>query len=71
MTIDKVKIEQPDFLDFGYLNSLVLIYLVNITMLALFFGFLFPDFVFKQYITFFFEDTKELYITLVHQLFRL
>lgn len=71
MTIDKMKIEQPDFLDFGYLNSLTLIYLVNVIIIALFLGLLFPNFVFKEFMISFFEDTKELYITLFDQLFRI
>ena len=69
MTIEKVKIEQPDFLDFGYLNSLVLIYLINVIIMAFLFGFLFPDFVFGNFMDSFFTNTKELYIVIYEQLF--
>jgi len=70
MTIEKVKIEQPDFLDFGYLNSLILIYLVNVIVMAFFFKFLFPDFIFGNFMDSFFMETKELYITIYEWIFR-
>ena len=69
MTIEKVKIEQPDFLDFGYLNSLILIYLVNVIVMAFFFKFLFSDFIFGNFMDSFFTSTKELYIAIYEQLF--
>jgi len=69
MTIDKMKIEQPDFLDFGYLNSLILIYAVNVILMGLFFGLLFPDFLFKNFMAASFENARELYINLFYQLF--
>jgi len=69
MTTDKVKIEQPDFLDFGYLNSLILIYLINVIIMAFLFGFLFPDFIFGNFMDSFFTNTKELYIAIYEQLF--
>jgi len=71
MTIDKIKIEQPDFLDFGYLNSLVLIYLVNIILVAVCLSFLFPGFVFAGFMSSFLEGTKEVYAVIFNRLFRL
>jgi len=69
MTVDKMKIEQPDFLKFGYLNSLILIYLINISIMSVFFGFLFPDFSCGDFFDTFFRNTKELYIDIFDQLF--
>lgn len=71
MTIDKIKIEQPDFLDFGYLNSLILIYLVNVILLGACLSFLFPGFAFGGFIGSFLESTKEVYAAIFDRLFRI
>jgi len=69
MTVDKMKTKQPDFLRFGYFNSLILIYFVNVFMLSLFFGILFPNFSFGYFLNSFLFNTKELYIGIFDQLF--
>lgn len=71
MTVDKMKVKQPDFLRLGYFNSLILIYFVNVLMLSLFLGILFPAFSFGYFLNSFLFDTKELYIGLFDQLFQL
>jgi len=71
MTVDKMKIKQPDFLKLGYFNSLILIYFVNVIMLSLFFGILFSNFSFGYFLNSFLFDTKEIYIDIFDQLFQL
>jgi len=44
MTIEFLKVKQPDITKSGYLFSILLIYIANISLLALIFGFIFPDF---------------------------
>ncbi|MCK4994589.1 MAG: hypothetical protein KAS13_06055 [Candidatus Omnitrophica bacterium] len=53
MTFDSLRVEQPDLVDNGYLFSLTLIYLVNLTILAMLLGLLFN----KEAMAVFFIDT--------------
>ncbi len=53
MTLDSLRIEQPDLVENGYLFSLTLIYLVNVIILAVLIGLLFN----KSGIAVFFTDT--------------
>ena len=53
MTLDSLRVEQPDLVENGYLFSLTLIYLVNLIILAMLLGLLFN----KSGIVIFFTDT--------------
>lgn len=68
-TAEVLKIRQPDMLKTGYLFSLVVIYIVNILLVAfilslLFEGILFEDFFYNAYL-----KAKEIYVSIFNQLF--
>lgn len=71
MTVEFLKTKQPDMIKSGYLFSIALIYLINITIAAAILSFMFSDFSFKGY----FENTyvcgKEAYEWLFRQFFSL
>ncbi|PIU41396.1 MAG: hypothetical protein COS99_05920 [Candidatus Omnitrophica bacterium CG07_land_8_20_14_0_80_42_15] len=69
MTIDKTKIEQPDFLRLGYWNSLVLVYIINFLVIGILLGSLLPDFSFKNFSCSFITITKDIYVSIFNQLF--
>jgi hypothetical protein len=69
MTIDKVRIQQPDLLRLGYLNSLILIYLVNTVVIGFFSSLLLPDFSFGDFFDRFVMSSQELYTGILNQLF--
>lgn len=69
MTIEVMKIRQPDILKSGYLFSIVFVYVLNIVIIAFLFSLMFKSFSAKQ----FFIDTwlasKSVYVGLIRQLF--
>ncbi|MFH0772657.1 MAG: hypothetical protein V1933_08590 [Candidatus Omnitrophota bacterium] len=71
MTVEFLKTKQPDLIKSGYLFSIALIYLINVTMAALILSFMFSDFSFKAYLENAYICGKEVYIWLFRQLFYL
>ena len=71
MTVEFLKTKQPDLVKSGYLFSIVLIYLINLTIAALILNFIFVDFSFKTYIANAYDFGKEIYAWLFHQMFAL
>jgi hypothetical protein len=69
MTIEVMKMRQPDILKSGYAFSIVVVYTLNIVIIALLFSLMFRSFSAKQ----FFIDTwiasKSVYAGLIKQLF--
>jgi hypothetical protein len=68
-TIEIMKVKQPDFVKSGYFFSIVLVYLLNILIIALMFGLVFPSFHIKRFFLDFVTDSKVIYFAIVKQLF--
>jgi len=69
MTIEVMKIRQPDIVKSGYFFSIVLVYVLNIMIIAVLFSLLFKSFSAKK----FFLDTwlasRDIYTAIIRQLF--
>lgn len=69
MTIEVMKIRQPDIVKSGYIFSIVFVYVLNVMIIALLFSCMFKTFSAKR----FFIDTwlasKSVYIAVIKQLF--
>lgn len=71
MTVEFLKTKQPDLIKSGYLFSIVLIYLINLSIAALILNLVFADFSFKTYVLNTYEFGKEMYLWLFRQMFSL
>ncbi|MFA5146713.1 MAG: hypothetical protein WC515_05010 [Candidatus Omnitrophota bacterium] len=69
LTIEVMKIRQPDIIKSGYFFSIVLVYILNVIVISVIFSMVFPSFGIKK----FFLDTwvvsKYIYAAVVKQLF--
>jgi len=71
MTVEFLKTKQPDLVKSGYLFSIVLIYLINLSIAALILNFVFADFSFKSYAVNAYDFGKEMYLWIFRQMFSL
>jgi hypothetical protein len=71
MTVEFLKTKQPDLVKSGYLFSIILIYLINLTIAALILNFVFFDFSFKDYAINAYETARDIYLWLYRQMFYL
>ena len=71
MTVEFLKTKQPDLVKSGYLFSIVLIYLINLSIAALIMNFVFFDFSFKNYAINAYEVARDIYLWLFRQMFSL
>jgi hypothetical protein len=71
MTVEFLKTKQPDLVKSGYLFSITLIYLINLSIAALILNFVFADFSFKTYINNAYIVGKDMYLWLYRQMFYL
>ncbi len=71
MTVEFLKTKQPDLIKSGYLFSIVLIYLINLSIAALILNFVFTDFSFKSYALNAYDLAKDIYLWLYRQMFSL
>jgi len=69
MTIEALKVNQPDVVRTGYLFSLSVIYVANIVIAGLILGLVFPGFSFIDMFMQFLTKSKEFYILIFKQLF--
>jgi len=69
MTIEVMKIRQPDFLKSGYFFSIVLVYVLNIVIIALLFSVIFKSFSAKRFFVESWTYSKGIYEGIVRQLF--
>ncbi len=69
LTIELMKIRQPDIVKSGYFFSIVLVYIFNIIVISLIFGLIFPDFSVKKFFIESWVFSKGAYIAAVRQLF--
>jgi hypothetical protein len=68
-TIEIMKVKQPDIVKSGYFFSIVLVYMLNILVIALMFGLVFPSFHIKRFFVDFIFGSRDIYIAIVRQLF--
>ncbi|MCK4423268.1 MAG: hypothetical protein KAV18_04275, partial [Candidatus Omnitrophica bacterium] len=69
LTAHFLKTKQPDFTKWGYLFSVVLVYIVNIIILSLPLAWIFDQVVLKQFFLTAFDTTKDFYLEVYKQLF--
>ncbi len=69
MTIEVMKIRQPDIVKSGYFFSIVLVYVFNVIVIALLFGMMFKSFSLKTFFLSTWTSTKGIYVAIIRQLF--
>ncbi|MCX5686850.1 MAG: hypothetical protein NTW09_05285, partial [Candidatus Omnitrophica bacterium] len=68
-TIEVMKIRQPDVVKSGYFFSIVMVYVLNMVVISLIFGMLFPSFSVKKFLIDSWALSKNIYVAAVRQLF--
>ena len=68
-TIEVMKIRQPDIVKSGYFFSIIMVYVLNIIVISVIFGLIFPSFSIKKFFIESKDITKHLYFAIVRQLF--
>lgn len=68
-TIEVMKIRQPDIVKSGYFFSIMMVYVLNMVVISLIFGMLFPSFSVKKFFIDSWVLSKNIYIAVVRQLF--
>jgi len=69
MTVDSLKVSQPDLIKTGYLFSLSLIYVINIIVVGFVISLIFSGFSFSAFFLDFCEQTRGAYTLIFSQLF--
>lgn len=69
MTIEVMKMRQPDIVKSGYLFSIVLVYVLNIIIIAVLFSLLFKSFSAKRFFIDAWLSTRGIYAAVIRQLF--
>ena len=68
-TIEIMKIRQPDIVKSGYIFSIVMVYVLNIIVISVMFGLIFPSFSIKTFFLDLCGISKNMYVAVVRQLF--
>ena len=68
-TIEFMKIRQPDIVKSGYFFSIVMVYVLNIVVISVIFGLIFPSFSIKKFFIESWTSARHVYIAIVRQLF--
>lgn len=68
-TVEVMRMEQPDILRTGYIFSVVLIYIINIALIALIVSLLFRELSFTWFLSNSYSTSKAIYIKVFKQLF--
>lgn len=68
-TIEVMKMRQPDIMKSGQFFSVVLIYCINVVVISLIFGLIFPSFGIKKFFIDTWAISKGAYLAIVKQLF--
>lgn len=68
-TIEVMKIRQPDIMKSGYFFSIIMVYVLNIVVISVLFGLLFPTFSLKRFFLDSWAMSKHSYVAVVRQLF--
>lgn len=68
-TIEIMKIRQPDIVKSGYFFSIIMVYVINIIVIALIFSLVFPGFSIKKFFLDVWSSSRYIYTAAVRQLF--
>ena len=68
-TIEIMKIKQPDIVKSGYFFSIIMVYVINIIVIALIFSLVFPGFSIKKFFIDVWSSSRYIYTAAVRQLF--
>ena len=68
-TADVLKVKQPDVVNTGYLFSLVMIYIINILLIAFVLSLLFKNISFEEFFYSAYNSSKNIYVGVFKQLF--
>lgn len=68
-TIEIMKVKQPDIVKSGYVFSVVMVYIVNIIVMATIFSLAFEGFSVNNFFLDLWSQTKYIYVALIRQLF--
>lgn len=68
-TIEVMKIRQPDIVKSGYFFSIIMVYILNMAVISLIFGMLFPSFSIRKFFIDSWVLSKGVYVSVVRQLF--
>ena len=68
-TIEVMKIRQPDIVKSGYFFSIMMVYVLDMVVISLIFGMLFPSFSVKKFFIDSWALSKNIYVAAVRQLF--
>lgn len=68
-TIEIMKIRQPDIVKSGYFFSIIMVYVINIIVIALIFSLIFPGFSVKKFFLDVWSSSRYIYTAAVRQLF--
>lgn len=69
MTIEVMKIRQPDVMKSGYIFSIVVVYVINIVIIAMLCSLLFRSFSAKKFFVDSFSVSKDIYTAIIRQVF--
>jgi len=69
LTVEAIKLKQPDITRSGPVFSVVFVYILNVIVIAVIFGILFSDFALRSYFSDFFVFLKRIYLDIFYQLF--
>ncbi|OGW92836.1 MAG: hypothetical protein A3G36_00490 [Omnitrophica bacterium RIFCSPLOWO2_12_FULL_45_13] len=68
-TIEIMKIKQPDIVKSGYFFSIIMVYVINIIVIALIFSLVFPGFSIKKFFIDVWSSSRYIYTAAIRQLF--
>ena len=68
-TVEAMKIQQPDIIKSGYMFSIVIVYIINLTVVSLVFGLTFDGFSIKKFFLDSWIFSKYIYMAVTRQLF--
>lgn len=68
-TIEIMKIRQPDIVKSGYFFSIIMVYVINIIVIALIFSLVFPGFSIKKFFLDVWSSSRYIYTAAIRQLF--
>lgn len=68
-TIEIMKIRQPDIVKSGYFFSIIMVYVINIIVIALIFSLVFPGFSIKKFFLDVWSSSRYIYMAAIKQLF--
>lgn len=68
-TIEVMKIRQPDIVKSGYFFSITMVYILNIVVISVIFGLVFPTFGIKRFFIDLYSLSRVIYAAIVKQLF--